>query len=233
MTRQASSALGALAAMRVARHGIVYAAPRRLGRREVALTFDDGPSDEWTPAILDVLGEHGATGTFFVLGGAIAGREEVLRRAVAEGHELGNHLYSHRDPATLSAAELRDELEHTNALIETATGLAPAHFRPPYAATDVRVARAARAAGMRRTVLRSIDPADWSEPDPDRIAEHVHSRARPGSIVCLHDALPPREPRGLATREPTVAALRALVPELVRRGFRLVTVTELLAWTRR
>jgi peptidoglycan/xylan/chitin deacetylase (PgdA/CDA1 family) len=220
-------------ALRAGRHGIAYAAPRRFLRREIALTFDDGPSAEWTPAILDLFREHGARATFFVLGSAIAGREAILERAAAEGHELANHAFSHRDPATLTDDDLRDELERTSSLLEAAVGKRPQHFRPPYADTDFRVADVARAAGLVRTVLRSIDPADWSEPDADAIADRVLAGARRGSIVCLHDSLAPGEERGTPTRQPTVDALHKIVPELGRRGFRLVTVRELLAWNRR
>jgi peptidoglycan-N-acetylglucosamine deacetylase len=222
-----------LRALRAGRHGIVYAAPRRFLRREVALTFDDGPSLEWTPPILDLLRDHGARATFFVLGSAIAGREAILERAVAEGHELANHAFSHEDPTLLADGLLSAELEHTSALLEAVAGKRPRYFRPPYAATDYRVADVARAAGLERTVLRSVDPADWNEPDPNAIAERVLTRARRGSIVCLHDALPPRGASGIPTRQPTVDALLQLVPQLVRRGFRLVTVRELLAWNRR
>jgi chitooligosaccharide deacetylase len=224
--------LAAARAYRASRHGIVYAAPRRLGRREVALTFDDGPS-EWTPRILDLLGAAGAHGTFFVLGCAVAGREEIVQRTVAEGHEVANHAYTHLDPAKLPDDELRRELERTNAVLETVCGRRPRHFRPPYAGSDFRVADVARSVGFERTVLRSVDPADWSEGDGDVIADRVLGEIRPGSIVCLHDALPPHEPVGSPTREPTLAALARIVPELVRRNFRCVTVTELLAWNPR
>jgi peptidoglycan/xylan/chitin deacetylase (PgdA/CDA1 family) len=219
-------------AFRAGRHGIVYAAPRRLRRREVALTFDDGPS-EWTPQILDVLGEAGARGTFFVLGCAVPGSEHIVERTITEGHELGNHAYTHLDPSTLRDDELRAELEHTNATLEAVAGRRPIHFRPPYGTTDYRVADVARSVGFTRTVLRSVDPADWNESDADLIAKRILAGIRPGSIVCLHDALPPREPMGLPTREPTVAALARVVPELARRGFRCVTVMELLAWNPR
>lgn len=196
--------------------------------RAVALTFDDGPSTEWTPEILDVLRAHGASATFFVLGAAVDGREAILRRAVAEGHELGNHAYSHADPATLDDEALRDELERTNALIESSTGIRPRLFRPPYADYDVRVARIAQDVGLSPTVLRSIDPADWREPSPERLAAHVLDRVHRGAIVCLHDALPPAEPRGMSDREATVAALPPILAGLGARGFRAVTVGELL-----
>jgi peptidoglycan/xylan/chitin deacetylase (PgdA/CDA1 family) len=222
-----------LRAVRAARHGIVYAAPRRYGRRELALTFDDGPSLEWTPPILDLLRDNDARATFFVLGSAIAGREAILERAVAEGHELANHAFTHEDPALLDDGILATELERTSALLAAIAGKRPRYFRPPYAATDYRVADVARAAGLERTVLRSVDPADWNEPDPAAITERVLAGARRGSIVCLHDALPPHDPEGIPTRQPTVDALLQLVPQLIRRGFRLVTVRELLAWNRR
>jgi peptidoglycan/xylan/chitin deacetylase (PgdA/CDA1 family) len=218
-------------AFRAGRHGIVYGAPRRIGRREIALTFDDGPS-EWTPAILDVLAEHGARGTFFVLGASVAGREETVRRMAAEAHELGNHAFSHADPETLSDEALRAELERTGSLIEDLVGERPRHFRPPYAGSDFRVADVARAAGFDRTVLRSIDPADWDESEPDAILERVVREARPGAIVCLHDGVSPGEDPS-AGRQPTVDAVARLVPELHERGYELVTVTELLTWRRR
>jgi peptidoglycan/xylan/chitin deacetylase (PgdA/CDA1 family) len=195
--------------------------------RVVAFSFDDGPS-EWTEPILDVLAEHDARGTFFVLGCSIAGREDILRRAVERGNELGNHAFSHADPATLPNDDLRAELERTTALVEKGAGVQVRLFRPPYAEADPRVAGVARSAGLAPTVLRSIDPADWTEPAPEEIVEHVLERAVSGAIVCLHDGVSPGEPDG-ATRQPTVEAVRRLVPELAGRGFALVTVSELLA----
>jgi peptidoglycan-N-acetylglucosamine deacetylase len=203
-------------ALRAGRHGIAYAAPRRYFRREIALTFDDGPSSEWTPQILDLLREHGARATFFLLGCSIAGREAILTRAVDDGHELANHAFSHTDPALLSDEELRAELTRTAALVEAVVGTRPRHFRPPYADTDFRVADVARSAGF----------------DPDAIADQILAEARRGSIVCLHDALPP-DGAGTPSRQPTVDALTRVVPELARRRYRLVTVGELLAWNRR
>jgi peptidoglycan/xylan/chitin deacetylase (PgdA/CDA1 family) len=193
----------------------------------VALTFDDGPS-RWTPPILDALGAAGARGTFFVLGLSIEGREATLRRAVAEGHELGNHAYSHTDPATLDDDALRAELERTSEALARVVGRRPTLFRPPYAAYDRRVARVARQAGLTPTVLRSVDPADWRETDHDRIAAGVLAEVRPGSIVCLHDGLPPHTTAGTTDRGPTVAALPAILDGLRERGLGAVTVSELL-----
>ncbi len=196
--------------------------------RAVALTFDDGPS-EWTLPILDAFARQGGAATFFVLGAAIAGREATLRRAVADGHELANHAFSHADPATLADDALLAEIEATTGLLEEATGIRPRLFRPPYAAYDTRVARVARSAGLAPTVLRSIDPVDWRETDAGRIVAHVLEHLQPGAIVCLHDALPPTEPRGAPDRSATVAAVPAILDALATRGYEAVTVSALLA----
>jgi peptidoglycan-N-acetylglucosamine deacetylase len=205
----------------------VFSRRRRLGTPALALTFDDGPSD-WTPAILDLLGAHGARATFFVLGAAVAGREEILRRAVAEGHELGNHTFDHPDPTSLTESELRAELARTAGAVEEAAGVAVSLVRPPFCADGDRVARVAAAAGLGRTILRSIDPADWRNPDAEQIAAEVLAEAAPGEIVCLHDGIAPLN-RGLSTRDQTVTAVRLLLPALRERGFELVTVSDLLA----
>jgi peptidoglycan/xylan/chitin deacetylase (PgdA/CDA1 family) len=220
--------LAELARTRVTGVRIVHARRGPGTPRAVALTFDDGPS-EWTPPILDAFARHGGVGTFFVLGVAIAGREDVLRRVVAEGHELGNHAYSHTDPAALGDEALLDEIDRTTALVEGAAGARPRLFRPPYAAYDTRVARVARSAGLTPTVLRSIDPADWREADAGLIVSRVLDSLRPGAIVCLHDALPPTEPKGSPDRCPTVAAVPAILDGLAARGYAAVTVSQLLA----
>jgi peptidoglycan/xylan/chitin deacetylase (PgdA/CDA1 family) len=194
--------------------------------RAGSLTFDDGPS-EWTAPILDLFATHGGHATFFVLGAAVAGCEDVLRRALAEGHELGNHTFAHHDPGTLDEPELRRELSRGAEAIATAVGTAPTLVRPPYCGDGERVARVAAEGGFGRTILRSVDPADWRTPDADAIAEHVLAEAVAGSIVCLHDGVSPRN-SGLASRESTVRALELLLPALLQRGYRLVTVSELL-----
>jgi len=206
---------------------IVYARRGLRVPRAIALTFDDGPS-EWTPPILDALAAQGARGTFFVLGRSIEGREEIVRRTAAEGHELGNHAYSHTDPQTLDDDTLRRELDRTSTRLEELTGRRPRLFRPPYAGHDVRVARVARAAGLSPTVLRSVDPADWREPDAGRIASRVLAEIRPGAIVCLHDGLPPHTTEGTLDRTPTVTAVSAILDGVRARGLVAITVGELI-----
>lgn len=205
----------------------IFSSESALGLPALALTFDDGPA-EWTTPILDILSAQSARATFFVLGAAVSGREDIVRRIVADGHELGNHTYSHHDPTGLSDDDLRTELTRTAELITRVTSVAPALVRPPYCADAERVARIAAGSGFGRTILRSIDPADWKEPDGAVIARRVLAQAVSGAIVCLHDGIAPRN-RGAATRSQTVEAVALLVPALHERGFKLVTVSELLA----
>ena len=142
----------------------VVACRARPRRRELSLSFDDGPS-EWTPSLLDALAEYGAHATFFVLGEAVQGREAILQRAVAEGHELGNHTFGHRDSSELTDQELRAELMRAGEEIRAAVGFVPRLARPPYMEDARRFAGIAAALGFRPTVLASVDARDWDEPD--------------------------------------------------------------------
>lgn len=204
---------------------VVY---RAAGRPEaVALTFDDGPS-EWTAGVAAALERHGCRGTFFMRGAAIAERPGDAATIARAGHEVGNHLWSHRDPATQSQSELADEIERTATAIRDATGRAPDLVRPPYCGAPRAVARAAKGIGVRLVVLRSVDPADWSLKSADEIVERVLADVGPGDIVCMHDGMP-ESSRGTRSRAPTVAAVERLVPELRERGLEPVTVSRLLA----
>jgi peptidoglycan-N-acetylglucosamine deacetylase len=198
-----------------------------VGEPLLALTFDDGPS-AWTDPILDLLTEGSAKATFFVLGVSIAGNEDVLRRIVIDGHELGNHTQSHLDPASITDEALIDELRSAAETIAATVGRAPRLVRPPYGGDPRRVSRAARAIGAGPVIMRSVDPADWQHREAGPIVEHVLDHARPGSIIDLHDGIPP-ENNGAPSRQATVDAVAQLVPALQLRGFRLVTVSDLLA----
>jgi peptidoglycan/xylan/chitin deacetylase (PgdA/CDA1 family) len=190
----------------------------------LCLSFDDGPGPQ-TPAILDVLGEHGARGTFFVLGESIEGREEILARTIAEGHEVGNHTFSHSHALDLEEAELEHDIARCQRLLSAAE---PVLFRPPYGEDSLRCSRVAARRGLPVTVLWSIDPRDFAERNPDAIAEVIEREAAAGAIVDLHDGFP-RVTSTDRDRTPTLQALERAVPRLIERGFRLVTISELLA----
>jgi peptidoglycan/xylan/chitin deacetylase (PgdA/CDA1 family) len=183
----------------------------------VALTFDDGPA-EVTPAVLDLLGRHGGRATFFVTGENVGGREGVLRRAVSEGHEVGNHTWNHRPPGSA----LRDlaQLVCTNTVVRHATGVRPRVFRAPFGQLTRGLRRAVGAAGL-TAVGWDVDPQDWSAAGADEIASRVLGAAGAGSIVLLHDGCAPDGPVFLAALERMLSGMRD-------RGFELVTVSELL-----
>lgn len=179
---------------------------------EVALSFDDGPSRSQTPAILEVLDRLGAHATFFEEGRHVRGRQPVMRQILALGDEIGNHSFHH--PVDPGEAELAS----TQAAIRAATGFTPCLFRPPYGELNRTEEAAARANGL-EMVFWTLDSEDDAHPGVGPIRARVVRRTKPGQIVLLHDG--GRHPQ-------TVAAIAGIVEGLQRRGFRLVTVTELL-----
>ncbi len=200
----------------------------------LALTFDDGPS-RWTPALLDAFRDHGGRGTFFVLGRSVDGRADVLRRAVREGHELGNHLLSHRSAEHLDEDEIRRELVATGERVRAASGSLPRLIRPPYGADCERVARVAAEIGLGPTIFWSLSSRDWRERKPEPIVERILAQAVPGAVVALHDAVAPqprpwnrRVARATRSRQPTVTAVGEILEVLTEQGYRFVTVSELL-----
>ncbi len=188
------------------RSGVHFNGPRR--KRRVALTFDDGPS-AYTSKVISILDRRHAKGTFFELGQEVSGRSAVMRRAIKKGDELGNHTMHHRFGGV-------GDMRATSNVIQRASGFRPCLFRPPGGAGGE--SGAARAAGM-ATILWDIDTRDWATPGFSSIY-HTAVRARAGSIVLMHD--------GGGFRGQTVAALPRIIGTLRSRGFKLVTVTQLL-----
>jgi peptidoglycan/xylan/chitin deacetylase (PgdA/CDA1 family) len=189
----------------------------------LALSFDDGPSP-WTIEILDLLAEHGARATFFILGANIAAQESTLCRALAEGHELGLHTWSHPHLPAISPEQIRDEMLRTQEAIERATGTVARLWRPPYLEADARVRGALVESGLIEASC-TIAPEDYHWP-AQRTAAFVLERLEPGVIVDLHDGR--REGSGSdPTRSETVRALALILAEIDRAGLASVPVTEL------
>jgi peptidoglycan/xylan/chitin deacetylase (PgdA/CDA1 family) len=198
--------------------------PGPIGEENVlSLTFDDGPS-EWTPLVLDLLAEHRAHATFFILGAGIAGGERTLERTLEEGHELGLHSWSHPHLTELSDLEIRDQMRRTQKAIECATGVVAHVWRPPYFKADKRVRRALADSGLVEAGC-SIAPEDYHWP-AERTAAFVIKRLRPGAIVDLHDGRPSHS-GSAPERSATIEALELILEEMKWRDLRSVILSQL------
>jgi peptidoglycan-N-acetylglucosamine deacetylase len=197
---------------------------------EVALTFDDGPDPEWTPKILDVLKAAKIKAAFFLVGVNAERYPNLVRRIVAEGHEIGNHTYYHPNLALCWPEHIRLELNATQLLIQTLTGRATTLFRPPYAA-DTQPARLAELTPLKiaqdqnyLVVLENIDPQDWARPGADVILQRVKQQRHDGNIILLHDAG--------GDRSQTLEALPRIIEYLQARNDTIVPLSKLLNTTR-
>lgn len=179
----------------------------------LALTFDDGPDASLTPHILDTLKRHNAKATFFVLGSHVGGNEALLQRIHQEGHEIGNHSWSHPYFTRISPDQVRSEVLGTQAAITKAGVPAPHIFRPPYGdMNDIVVSQ------IPMSVVRwNIDPEDWHPKRQQQLVEHMAVHARPGAVVVMHD-----------TEVTTAERLDLLLTQLESQQFTLVTVSTML-----
>ncbi len=190
------------------------AAPQRLSGT-VALTFDDGPNEIYTPQILDILARYAVLATFFVTGEAVERHPELARRIVAEGHRVANHTWNHPNVAALSADEVAWQMDTTNAVIASLTGVRSSCFRPPYGRTNQLVAAAAHARGM-RIAKWSNDSHDWKRPGAASIVSQSLAGAVPGGVILFHDSGP--------DMSQTVDALPAIVEGIQGRGLQVAPI---------
>jgi peptidoglycan/xylan/chitin deacetylase (PgdA/CDA1 family) len=163
---------------------IISSGPTNVSR--VALTFDDGPTPGVTDRILDELKQRNVRATFFMLGERIAKSPELARRVAAEGHEIGNHTFTHPRLTELPHARVEEEVQKTQNIIAEIIGLKPVWFRPPYFAFRDNLAPVVNSRGM-RIVGGNVDPADWSQPPEEQIIGVVARDAKPGAIIVCHD----------------------------------------------
>lgn len=188
-------------------------------RREVALTFDDGPSI-YTQRFVRMLRAQKAVATFFMIGEQVtSGYRSIVREELRDGDALGDHTWTHANLPTLSSGAIRGQLSSTKAAIASLSGYTPCVFRPPYGAYDTLVVDVARSLGL-DTVTWNVDPADYTLPGAGAIEQRVLAHTQPGSIVLSHDGGGPRL-QTLDAYPHIIAALRA-------RGYRFVTVPQLL-----
>ena len=184
----------------------------------IALTFDDGPWPE-TPKVLTILRQFNVKATFFILGQNLLLYPDIIKQVVQEGHGVGNHTWTHSYPK-MEPQKAKAEIENTSAKLELMTGLKTRLFRPPGGILDNGVADYARSKNY-AVIMWSIDTKDFQKPTATVLANRVLNQANPGDIVLMHD--------GGGNRSETIAALKIIIPELQKRGYRFVTVSELLS----
>jgi peptidoglycan/xylan/chitin deacetylase (PgdA/CDA1 family) len=184
----------------------------------LAMTFDDGPHPQHTPRLLDLLKQRGIKATFFVVGQNAAQYPEILKRIAAEGHELANHSYTHPILNPLGEGGIREQLDKTHQAVLGATGVTMKLLRPPYGALTENMRRWTYQTFGYRTILWDVDPLDWKVRDAARVQSEILGHARAGSIVLAHDI-----------HKSTVDAMPETLDALAAKGFKFVTVSELIA----
>lgn len=184
----------------------------------IALTFDDGPGP-YTAQLLDMLDQHGAKATFFLIGSKVSAQADMLRRMHARGHQLGNHSWSHPELPKLPVHQIASEIDRTNDAIKQATGITPSILRPPYGAVNGVVLEQLRLRGM-SSILWSVDTRDWADRNSDIVCSRAVAGARPGAIILMHDI-----------HQTSVNAVPCILNALKQQGYSFVTVQGLLGTT--
>jgi peptidoglycan-N-acetylglucosamine deacetylase len=187
----------------------------------VALTFDDGPHGVNTPRLLDILKQRKVKGTFFVVGQCVAEYPEIAKRIVDEGHEIANHSWSHPQLTRIGEVSVIDQLGRTHDVVKQTTGHTMTLLRPPYGAFSANQQAWAYRKWGYKCILWDVDTLDWKHRDAGRTQASILQNTRPGSIILTHDI-----------HKPTIDAMPASIDGLLAKGFKFVTVSELLAMDR-
>lgn len=187
----------------------------------IAITFDDGPHGTLTPKLLDMLAARKLKATFFVVGECVAEFPDIVKRAAREGHEIANHSWSHPNLGKMGDDGVRSQLQRTDDAIKSATGVRPTLMRPPYGSITPRQKSWMHESFGYKIIIWDVDPFDWKRPGPGVVRDRIVNQTKPGSIILAHDI-----------HAATVEAMPSTFDQLVAKGFKFVTVSELLAMAR-
>ena len=199
---------------------IVWQLPVK-GKKVIALTFDDGPTPGYTDKILKILRKYDVKATFFVIGSKAQKYPNLVRREANYGHEIANHTFTHPKISKLSFKAYRTEMKKTQNVVKKITGRAPVLMRPPYGDLNENAVRNTQIMGFKMILWSwDQDTRDWSHPGVNAIINKVLNNASCGDIVLFHDSS--------TTMGQTASALETIIPELKRKGFSFVTVSELI-----
>ncbi len=183
----------------------------------VALTFDDGPHPAYSRRAINILNRYGAKGTFFMLGQNVNKYKGIVADIAAAGHEIGVHTWSHIKMNSAPMARVNKEISNTRNLIGRITGTYPRVMRPPYGATSNTLVNHMHDSYGMASILWDVDTRDWRKPGVGKVISTAVNNAKPGSIILVHDI-----------HASTISALEGIVTGLQARGFKLVTVSELM-----
>ena len=184
----------------------------------IAMTFDDGPSSENTPRLLQMLKQRNIKATFFLIGQNVADNPDIVRRILADGHEVGNHSWTHPQLSKLSDDKVTAEVTKTQDAIKDASGFTPTLLRPPYGAITTRQRDWIESRFGLNIILWSVDPFDWKRPGASVITQRILTQVNPGAIILSHDI-----------HKQTVDAMPATLDGLIAKGYKFVTVSQLIA----
>ena len=190
----------------------------RVDQPYIAMTFDDGPSAENTPRLLEMLKQRNIKATFFLIGQNVAANPNIVKQILADGNEIGNHTWTHPQLSKLSDDKVTAEITKTQDAIKDASGYTPTLLRPPYGAITPRQREWISSQFGLNVILWSVDPFDWKRPGSAVITQRILSQARPGAIILSHDI-----------HKQTVDAMPATLDGLIAKGYKFVTVSQLIA----
>ena len=189
-------------------------------KKEIAISFDDGPVINYTPEILQLLKEENVKAAFFCIGNRIVGNEHILKQIKEEGHIIGNHSYSHHFWFDMySAKKMQDDLEQMDDEMERATGLRPKLFRPPYGVTNPNIKKAIITGGY-TPVGWSVRSMDTVIKDKNKLLSKINAGIKPGAVFLFHD-----------TSKTTLNVLPEFIQEVKKRGYEIIPLDKLLALT--
>ncbi len=183
----------------------------------ISITFDDGPHGGQTPRLLKMLKDRGIKATFFCCGQCVAQNPEVAKQIVTEGHEIANHSWNHPQLTKLGEAAVHDQIDRTHNVIKQTTGVTPTLLRPPYGAFTVQQRAWANATWGYKTILWDVDSLDWKHRSPAKTESIILSETKKGSIILCHDI-----------HKTTVDAMPATLDALLAKGFKFVTMSDLI-----
>lgn len=185
---------------------------KKRSRKAVALTFDDGPNPNTTPVALELLKKYNAKATFFMVGRSVAGNEDIIKRVVAEGHQIGNHSWSHPLLTKVTLEQAKSQINDTTEALKKASGQDIHIMRPPYGGINSAI----QAAVDQSFILWDIDTLDWKNRNTASIMKEVQ-KTQSGSIILMHDI-----------HQTSIDALPSVLQYLTEQGFELVTIDELM-----